>query len=274
MSNFEINCPCRGEWLEVAFTYDARPHGETVFDLGEQAYRRSYNLCHLCGHWFGSHSLDLSDLYSEKYVESTYGDELARTFERIIALPDEHSDNSGRSKRIHKYAREYLPLSQAPSLLDVGSGLGVFPWAMKEKGWICTALDPSPQSCEHIRSKVGIEVIEGDFFSLDLEAVGQFDVVTFNKVLEHVENPCEMLRLALPLVKPGGFVYIEVPDASTAALHGPSREEFFIEHHHGFSMASLCLTIERAGLHLGLARRLVDPSSKFTLESYAHPYYE
>ena len=28
------------------------------------------------------------------------------------------------------------------TLLDVGSGLAVFPAVMKEMGWLCTALDP------------------------------------------------------------------------------------------------------------------------------------
>ena len=36
----------------------------------------------------------------------------------------------------------------------------------------------------------------------------------------------------------GDLVYVELPDAEGAALHGPGREEFFIEHHHVFSAAS------------------------------------
>ena len=51
-----LHCPCDGRHLAPAFAYDAPPDGETRFDLGGSPYRRSYNSCRLCGHWFGEHA--------------------------------------------------------------------------------------------------------------------------------------------------------------------------------------------------------------------------
>lgn len=266
-----IECPCDGSLLQRRFTYTEPPVGETAFDLAGQPYQRSYDRCRACGHWFGVHDLDLGDLYGGDYVESTYGDRMTATFERIISLPLSSSDNAGRCQRILGFAAEWLSMVPIPTLLDVGSGLGVFPHAMKEFGWACTALDPDPNACAHITQRVGVPTINADFLKMDAAALGTYDVVTLNKVLEHVEDPCVMLRRASGATRAGGFVYVEVPDGDGAASEGPGREEFFVEHHHVFSAASLSATVERAGLNVARLESYRDPSGKFTLACFAIP---
>jgi SAM-dependent methyltransferase len=136
---------------------------------------------------------------------------------------------------------------------------------MKEAGWQCTALDPDERAARHAREVIEIEAVVGDFMELETSALGTFDVITFNKVLEHVEDPVAMLERAKPLLAPGGFVYFEVPDGEAAAVEGAGREEFFIEHHHVFSPASLAFIMENAGLSLVQMNRLREPSGKFTI---------
>lgn len=269
-------CPCCGQAdFETAFAYDAPPHGETRFDLRGQPYRREYRRCRLCGHFLSIHGLDLSALYSGAYVDVTYGspEGMRRTFERIVSLPPERSDNAGRVRRLVEFAAR-RPLSgaqgEAPTLLDIGAGLGVFPWGMKQAGWSCTALDPDPRAAAHIRDAVGVAAVAADFLTVDPQELGTFDVVTFNKVLEHVLDPVAMLARALPLVRTGGFVYVELPDTA-AAVAGKEREEFYIEHHHVFSPSSLIFLIERAGFSPVALERLREPSGKYTLRAFAEP---
>jgi len=266
-----LECPCAGAHLAEGFAYDAPPEGETRFDFGVP-YRRAYRTCGLCGHWFGEHALDLSALYAGDYVGATYGNRMRATYERIMALPAERSDNAGRCARVDGFARAHLPaLGRTPRLLDIGSGLAVFPARMKGLGWECTALDPDPAAAEHARTVAGVAAVAGDFFAVDRGALGRFDLVTFNKVLEHVENPVAMLRAAAPLVEPHGLVYVELPDGEAASAEGPGREEFFVEHHHVFSAASLALLARRAGFTLLALERLREPSTKFTLRSFLAP---
>ena len=106
------------------------------------------------------------------------------------------------------------------------------------------------------------------------EQLGQFDVITFNKVLEHVEDPVTMLARATRHLNPKGFVYVEVPDGEAASVEGSEREEFFIEHHHVFSPASMAMTAERAGFRVEALERLREPSTKFTIRTFLtiHPY--
>jgi len=115
----------------------------------------------------------------------------------------------------------------------------------------------------------GVEGICGEF--LTIEKAGPFDAITFNKVLEHVEDPVKMLAKTHSLLSDIGFVYIELPDGEAAAKEGKEREEFFIEHHHVFSPASVVHLAQKAGFQLIELERLQEPSSKYTLRAFVRP---
>ena len=261
---------CGGNAFEQVAAYTAPPPDETQFSFNRgNDYRRQLFQCEGCGHFLSIHNMDMSDLYSGEYVDATYSgsDGLHTSFERIIGLPPEDSDNRQRVKRICNFV---LPLpdspSEIPTLLDVGAGLGVFPYVMKEAGWDCTALDPDPRSVKHIQETVGIHGICGDF--LEIDDPGRFDLITFNKVLEHVLHPVSMLRKASDYLKPGGYVYVELPDGESAILDTPLREEFTIDHPHVFSAASFSLLVHQAGFAIERLERLREPSSKYTLFAF------
>jgi len=253
-------CPmCGALAMSRWHRYQAPPEGETRFDLHGADYVRDLLRCTSCGHFVSRTDLDLSGLYEGDYMDATYaGDRLRATYERIMALPPERSDNVARVGRV------VGEVGSAGHVLDVGSGLGVFPARMKEAGWRVTALDPDPRAIAHSRDVVGVEGVQVDFANAEAGSLGTFDLVTLNKVLEHVPEPVAMLARAASLLRPSGVVYVELPDGEGAAQEGPGREEFFVEHLHVFSPASLALLIGRAGLRLRRVERLQEPSMKFT----------
>jgi len=151
-----------------------------------------------------------------------------------------------------------------PNLLDVGSGLAVFPFRMKEVGWRVTALDPDERAAAHASENAGVKSVHADFLQWEPQTEERFDVITLNKVLEHVEEPITMMMHARKWIRPGGFLYIEVPDV-TAAQEGPGREEFFIEHLHVFSKSSLGSVAQKAGWGADSALQLQERSGKFSL---------
>jgi SAM-dependent methyltransferase len=264
-----LQCSCGEGNRSIAFSYHAPPAGETLFRL-PPPYRRSYEACKICGHYFGVHEIDLSSLYDGSYVDVTYSSaaKMAAVFQRIISLPLERSDNAGRAARVDTFAQDRFGSSQGRTVFDIGAGLGVFPHAMKKRGWTVTALDPDPRATAHIRSVVDAEVVTGDFMKIDPSRLGRFDVITLNKVLEHIEDPVAFLARAVPLLGERGFIYIEVPSVA-AATEGPGREEFFIEHHHVFSAGSLIRAIEAAGLTVLRLECIREPSTKFTIFAFA-----
>lgn len=253
-----LRCPCDGAHLAQAWRFEEPPAGETRF-ASDRPYLRIVERCGLCGHFVSRH--ELGDIYGGVYVDATYGDRLRETYERILALPAESSDNAGRVERVRRFAN-----GRSGTILDVGSGLCVFLARMKEAGWSCTALDPDPRAAAHAREVVGVRAIAGDYLSAD--GLGRFDAVTFNKVLEHVEDPVELLARSAEHVAAGGFVYVEVPDGETAAAELATREEFFVEHLHVFSAGSLALLAGRAGYEVVELERLREPSGKHTLRAF------
>lgn len=257
---------CQGKRFHSVFTYAAPPVGEIKFSFSDKGeYRREILCCETCGLYVSVHDMDMSNLYSEDYVSSTYGNGgIEKTFQRIINLDPSRSDNVGRVQRINEFI--FSQDRQPGTLLDVGSGLCVFPHRMKQTGWTCTALDPDERAVEHARTTVGVTGVCADF--KEAHDLGRFDLVTLNKVLEHIEEPVGMLAKARNYLKSQGLVYIELPDGERAAEHGQGREEFFIDHHYIFSASSLCLLAQKAGFMVELVERIHEPSSKYTLYAF------
>jgi SAM-dependent methyltransferase len=265
-----LHCMCGADRFRTEHTYFAPPTGEVRFaSAPADSYRREIYVCTVCGHFISVFDLK-GDFYAGEYVDATYGDEagVRRTFDRIMALPPERSDNTGRVARIDAYAAAHLPPDRR-TVLDVGSGLCVFLARMKLSGWQGTALDPDERAARHARDYVGVNGRQG---SLPDPQLDQFDVITFNKVLEHVEDPIALLAHAKRHVRPGGFVYVELPDGEGAA-HGEGfgREEFFVEHFHVFSLTSISLLATRAGFTTHVVERLREPSGKYTLRAFLTP---
>lgn len=268
-------CLCGSRELALAFDYREPPQGEVRFRFSAGAYRRQVLRCTHCGHYLSTHEMDMSDLYSNNYVDSTYGaDGIRSAFERIVAIDPARSDNVGRVTRVIAFAKSVFGANACDrddiDILDVGSGLCVFLHRMRqETRWSCTALDPDPRAVEHARNVVGVNGICGDF--IKLTDIGRYDIIAFNKVLEHVHDPIAMLAKAAQHLKPGGIAYLELPDGEAAAAEGPGREEFFIDHHHIFSPQSVRALADKAGFEIIELERMREPSSKFTLRAFLGP---
>lgn len=271
-----LNCSCHGKYFHRAFFYNCPPHGETRFSFSDKAtYARELLQCSLCGHFVSVHHIADKQIYAGEYVSATYGgDGIRRAFERITSLDPTQSDNVGRVRRVLAFAQTHLTApareTRLPTVLDVGSGLCVFLHRMKAAGWDCTALDPDVRSVTHARERIGVKATCADFMAVS--DLGAFDLITFNKVLEHVKDPTAMLAKSAAHLRVGGFVYVEVPDGEAAFQEGPNREEFFIEHHHVFSAASLALLAARAGFSVCALARGREPSTKYTLWAFMVPF--
>lgn len=252
---------CGASAHRVVGRFDAPPEGET--DFGIIPYARALWQCLACGHVVNRYGFTLpDDLYDAGYVSSTYGDRLAATFDRIMALPPERSDNRRRVARVAGEADRRLGPGRR-RLLDVGSGLGVFPAAMAAEGWEATALDPDARATAMLGARAPVETVTGDFATAALP--GRFDLVTLNKVLEHVAAPVALLARVRDVLAPDGLCYVELPDGEAALDAGADREEFFVEHLDAYAMASAALLARAAGFRVVRQERLVEPSGKFTL---------
>lgn len=96
-------------------------------------------------------------------------------------------------------------------VLDVGCGQGHFVYAASEAGWDVLGIEPSPSGVGIARS-FGLPCEVGDVKTAPGLTASSFDVVTLIEVIEHVEDPRNVLAGCAALVKPGGVIYLTTPN--------------------------------------------------------------
>jgi len=102
------------------------------------------------------------------------------------------------------------------NVLDVGSGIGQFVKLAGEHYEPATGTEVSTVAITIARERYGVELHEGELLNLDLP-IGAFDNITMFHVLEHVPSPRVLLERAHELLRPGGHLYIAVPNDVPAA---------------------------------------------------------
>lgn len=106
----------------------------------------------------------------------------------------------------------------ASAVLDIGCGAGAFGAGLKQEwGRLGRPLEVwgvemDPAAATRAATVLD-EVRVGDAAGVlrDLPT-GRFDAIILNDILEHVVDPAELLRLARPLLRPGGCVVSSVPN--------------------------------------------------------------
>lgn len=271
---------CGSKANDLISKLEAKPEGETRYLPEGMNYYREIRHCGQCGVYFNAHDYPLfgEELYAGNYNAAIAEDpalsqgKLQKRFERIINLPEDSSDNKLRVGRIMDYIN--LAMSQDKSqlkALDVGSGTGVFPYELSKHLPKCSAVDPDGQSVELMRKNIELDNLwHGSLAQVPDEE--KFDLISFNKVLEHVEDPISMLKNAKGHLSKGGVVYIELPfgEGIRDRNQQGQRAEFFIEHFCAYTYEALTYLIREAGLELQFQKDIIEPSGKETIYAFAH----
>jgi 2-polyprenyl-3-methyl-5-hydroxy-6-metoxy-1,4-benzoquinol methylase len=120
--------------------------------------------------------------------------------------------SSGKAARlVNKFASADL---SEPTLLDVGSGLGLFIEALNP-GFKIDSSDTENFLSDKARGRVN------SFIKCDLNGMWPFEqnhygFVTAWNVLEHLENPFHFAREAFRVLKNGGLLFISIPNVFSA----------------------------------------------------------
>jgi 2-polyprenyl-3-methyl-5-hydroxy-6-metoxy-1,4-benzoquinol methylase len=96
-------------------------------------------------------------------------------------------------------------------LLDVGAGRGELLRVARQEGWDATGIETSPTFAEYAARYSGAEVIQKSLEECAFPE-GTFDAVVLGAVLEHLYNPGEVVREIARILKPGGALFIDVPN--------------------------------------------------------------
>jgi SAM-dependent methyltransferase len=219
--------------------------------------------CHPCGF---RHAVPLPDpaALEQAYRETYYAEEKPTFLNH--AGEDQAWAELAQTDRLEIFERLLEPSRRR--LLDIGSGPGFFLKTAQTRGWNVTGIEPSRQAAAHARG-LGVNIVEGFFNAESAAALGRFDVVHMNNVLEHIPDPIALVSLARDLLDPGGVVCINVPNdfspfqlAARAAQN--SREWWLAPPHHlnYFDFASLTGLVERLGM------TVVERTTSFPMEAF------
>jgi len=142
---------------------------------------------------------------------------LAGTLPDALKEYDEHIYNYAAVDKLRTadFEERLLDLSRAfpgggHSILDVGTSSGNFMEVAIRHGWKAVGLEPFPNDVARCREK-GLDVMLGLAESLPYPD-NTFDVVHASHVFEHLENPLAAAKEAWRVLKPGGLLFIEVPN--------------------------------------------------------------
>lgn len=97
------------------------------------------------------------------------------------------------------------------ALLDIGTGRGELLRAAKKAGWLTIGVELSAGFADYAARYSGAEIRREPVEHCGFRE-GSFDVVVLCAVLEHLYNPDETLREISRILKPGGALYVDVPN--------------------------------------------------------------
>lgn len=96
-------------------------------------------------------------------------------------------------------------------LLDIGAGRGELLRAASEAGWSAVGIEPSASFAEYAAKYSGATVRSETLEQCNFPDAS-FDVVILSAVLEHLYNPDEVIREIARILRPGGALYLDVPN--------------------------------------------------------------
>ena len=189
--------------------------------------------CQICELIFANKLPSRKDL-DDYYSTGLYYDKVSDPHDPEIA---NFSLKLSRSRLNLLYSK--IKISDPPRVVDIGAGNARLGIALKEC-YAAADYDVVEPDAD-VRRKYGNWVNKQFSYISDLK-IGNYDLVIMNQVLEHVTDPLGFLDSIKKLLKPGGYLYIDVPFQDH--LFKPSAEPHVLF----WNKKSVSVLLEKAGL--------------------------
>lgn len=148
-----------------------------------------------------------------------------------------------------KYMAPYL--DGTLDILEVGCSSGFMLYPLAEAGHRCTGIEPSGIFSEFVRSR-GLPAHASLGALQKASPTARFDLILHFFVLEHIADPVAFLKTQLAMLKPGGRIIFEIPNAADplySVYDIPAFERFYwsVAHPWYFNEPSLNYLLEQVG---------------------------
>ena len=219
---------------------------------------QGFQLCRCpgCGLQFQSPRLSFEELAEKVYTED------------YCPGHEESANETAYARQLLNFERL---IGKKGSVLDVGCGNGSFLRFAKRHGWETFGADIrlSPETRD-----LTCPLWEGRLTDIDFGG-SRFDVIRFNHVIEHLQNPLIELERCRELLNDGGLVFVGVPNLggispriknlqSRLGLKQKRWRHYAATHHlFFFTPKTLRMMIERAGFAVRFWETPVDKDYGF-----------
>jgi len=199
------------------------------------SYPLSIKECSVCGHIQQAQTcVKRNDVYKNEHSELISS----------VPTPSETGINKEAQRSLDFFVGCNIPKGK---VLDIGCYDGYFLSLIKRKGYEVQGIEPNPAS-EIAKQKYGIPIIK-DYFSNKYYKKNSFDIIVLRNILEHIQEVDNFIKNVTRVLKPGGYIFIEVPN-TTFLLRKGIASIFFHQHFSYFSLNVMRHLLARHSLKL------------------------
>ena len=212
------------------------------------SWRKNYKLitCKKCG----AVNSNISHIDEGEFIDSVYNDKnyTKKVFAAIYKNYNYRKNTFGKER--YEYTIKRLKLKNSSKVLDLGCGFGYFLNYLKNKKINYKGIEPSKNTADFCRSKLGLNVVSG---SLNDEKNNHYNLITLFDVIEHLKDPCNYYNLINKKLKKGGYCVAYTPNIHSLsyALMGSEQNTMLpFEHLSFFNKKSLQYLAKKTGFEI------------------------
>ncbi len=178
-------------------------------------------------------------------------------FYNLKEYKKEEEKHTRKFKKIIQLIKKYVRRGR---VLDVGGGYGLFARLFSnERGMIIEVIEPNLQS--NYLKETRAKIFRTTFQSFLAKNKTKYDLICFNDVLEHVDNPSSILRSSKEILRDYGYISILLPNYKSIMAKGSKNWSWWMveDHKFHFSAKSLQLILEKSGFTVKYMTTFEDP---------------
>ena len=169
--------------------------------------------CLDCGYMWSAPEptrMELLGVYREAY----------RSIRQESPTPDYLAFMGARAEAQHEFITRAISRSLAGlRVLDIGCGAGSLLRKFENQGAVVTGFEPDRIMSETARGRLSANArVENVLFSPQDWHDEAFDLICMSHVLEHIPNPVDFLSGLCRVTRPGGYLFIEVPNENATSV--------------------------------------------------------
>ncbi len=150
--------------------------------------------------------------------------------------------------RVRRWAKQF---KSAGSAFEMGCGDGLMLAMLRDLGWRVLGSERTEAAARAARERHGVEVLAGGLELVD--PAQKFDLLILNQVLEHLDDPGQVVAGLASRLAPGGKLIVGVPNFGSWQARFSGAKWFHLDpprHLHHFSLSSLGALMRNHGLEI------------------------